>query len=80
MRPSAGAGVVTVALLAMLTWLPLFYFLPFVIVGAVMGAIHRRFAGIEQSGTTGKSVRFAGIVSSPEIKNISLYRNSDLRY
>src|SRR5262245_63716148 len=27
--------------------------------------------------TTGKSARF---VSSPEMKNISLYRNSDLRY
>ena len=42
-----GAGVVTVALLAILTWLPLFYFLPFVMVGAVMGAIYRRFAGLE---------------------------------
>jgi hypothetical protein len=30
--------------------------------------------------TAGKSLRFAGIVSSPSIKNISLYRNSDLRY
>jgi hypothetical protein len=29
------------------------------------------------NGTTGKS---APIVSSPRIKNISLYRNSDLRY
>jgi hypothetical protein len=42
-----GAGVVTIALLAMLIWLPLFFFLPFVIVGALMGAIYRRFAGIE---------------------------------
>jgi hypothetical protein len=42
-----GAGVVTVTLLAMLTWLPLFFFLPFVIVGAVMGAVYRRCAGLE---------------------------------
>jgi hypothetical protein len=27
-----------------------------------------------------KSLRFTGIVSRPKIKNISLYRNSDLRY
>jgi hypothetical protein len=31
-------------------------------------------------GTTGKSVLFAGIVSRLKFKNISLYRNSDLRY
>jgi hypothetical protein len=33
-----------------------------------------------QIGPTGKSLRFAGNVSSPAAKNISLYRNSDLRY
>jgi hypothetical protein len=32
------------------------------------------------SSRIGRPVRFAGIVSSPEFKNISLYRNSDLRY
>jgi hypothetical protein len=31
-------------------------------------------------GTTGKSVLFTGIVSRLKFKNISLYRNSDLRY
>lgn len=42
-----GAGVVTVALVALLTLLPVMFFLPFVLVGAVMGAIYRRFAGLE---------------------------------
>lgn len=42
-----GAGVIAILLFAMLTWLPLLLFLPFVITGAIMGAIYRRFAGIE---------------------------------
>ena len=29
---------------------------------------------------TGKSLRFIEIMSSPKIKNISLYKNSDFRY
>ena len=35
---------------------------------------------VRQFSTTGKPLRFYGIVSSPGSKNISLYRNSDLRY
>jgi hypothetical protein len=35
---------------------------------------------MRQFSTTGKSLRFYGIVSRAEKKNISLYRNSDLRY
>jgi hypothetical protein len=31
-------------------------------------------------GATGKSLRFAVIVSNPKSKNISLYQNSDLRH
>lgn len=42
-----GAGVVALALVALLTWLPVLFFLPFVLIGAVMGAIYRRFAGLE---------------------------------
>jgi hypothetical protein len=35
---------------------------------------------MRKNGATGKPLRFYGILSSPEIKNISLYQNSDLRY
>ena len=42
-----GAGVAAVALIALLTWLPVLFFLPFALIGAVMGAIYRRFAGLE---------------------------------
>jgi len=51
----------------------------------VIGRKAIRLAAPEQpncdfSDTTNKLLRFAGIVSSPKSKNISLYRNSDLRY
>src|SRR5436190_9187540 len=37
-------------------------------------------AKCDKFGTTGKSIRFSGIVSSPGMKNILLYSSSDLRY
>jgi hypothetical protein len=42
-----GAAVMTVACLAFLIYVPLMYFSPLVIAGALMGAVYRRFAGLE---------------------------------
>lgn len=42
-----GAGVAAFALAALLEWMTPLLFLPFVIVGALMGAVYRGFAGLE---------------------------------
>src|SRR5262245_32506346 len=36
--------------------------------------------GVRQTGATGKSLRFNGIVSSPGMKDILLYRNMNLAH